>query len=248
MPVVETSREQLIGHLHELGISRGMDLVVHARLISFGKLEGGTAGVISALREVVGPEATIAMPAFTLHLREHDVFDPAQTPPRDVGVLADAFARLAGVVRGLCPMHSYAALGPKAEALATADATRSMGPGSSFAKVGELGFTMLLLGCSIHQGATQVHQVEAEIGVPYRDWLMLPRTLVDRRIDVHYYGRRASSGVTLDLASLEAALVAGGLTTRVALPYGVSHRISVAAFHEGASELLRANPYAFVKS
>ena len=248
---METSRQQLIEHLHALGISRGTDLVVHARLISFGKVEGGVEGVVDALREVVGPVGTIAMPSFTLHLREADVFDRAQTVPEDVGVLARHFRLLPETQRSKCPMHSYAAIGPKASAIAASDETQSMGKGSTFETLRKRGFAMLMLGCSIHQGATQVHQVEADVGVPYREWIQLPRSVRDgdgrvRRIEVHYYGRRKDSGVTLDLAPLERELLEQGATKRVALPYGHSHLLEVTAFHEVASAMLRKDPNAFV--
>ena len=251
MAVMETSRERLVEHLHTLGIARGTDLVVHARLLSFGRIEGGTEGVHHALRDVVGPDATIAMPAFTLHLREGDVFDAASSAPRDVGALATYFCGLPGRARSRCPIHSYAAIGPKAAAIAASDESRSMGPGSAFDTLKELGFSILLLGCTFHQGATQVHQVEAEVGIPYREWKTLPRTVRgpdggDRRIEVHYYARSASMGVQLDLGPLEHELVMRGYARRAPLPYGNSHFMTAAAFHEGATAMLMRDPYAFV--
>jgi aminoglycoside N3'-acetyltransferase len=251
MAVMDTSRQRLIEHLHELGIARGTNVVVHARLLSLGRFEGGAAGVYDALQEVVGHDATIAMPAFTLHLREHDVFDPANTAPEDVGALASYFCQLPERLRSRCPIHSYAAIGPKAAAIAASDEAQSMGPRSAFAAFKEHGFSILLLGCTFHQGATQVHQVEAEVGIPYREWMTLPRTVRDRSgearpIKVQYYGRRANAGVQLDLAPLENELVERGYARRVSVPYGMSHFMSVVAFHEGATAMLQRDPYAFV--
>ena len=52
--------------LENLGIANGMTLEVHSSLSSFGKLEGGAMTVIDTLKELVGGEGSIFMPALRL--------------------------------------------------------------------------------------------------------------------------------------------------------------------------------------
>ncbi len=58
--------ENLIGAFCEIGIESGTILEVHSSLSSFGYVEGGAETVISALKDVVGTEGSIFMPALRL--------------------------------------------------------------------------------------------------------------------------------------------------------------------------------------
>ena len=73
------------------------------------------------------------------------------------------------------------------------------------------GFSLLLLGCTFTEGATFVHHVEAEKGVPYREWIDLPRriqldTAPVADIAVRYYARVRHLEGTNDLSSIETAV------------------------------------------
>ena len=57
---------ELKNALENLGIANGMTLEVHSSLSSFGKLEGGAMTVIDTLKELVGGEGSIFMPALRL--------------------------------------------------------------------------------------------------------------------------------------------------------------------------------------
>lgn len=56
----------IVNALRKNGVQEGMCLEVHSSLKSFGYVEGGAETVISALKESVGSEGTIFMPALRL--------------------------------------------------------------------------------------------------------------------------------------------------------------------------------------
>ena len=107
------TKEGLRRALTELGISRGMILEVHCSLSSFGRLEGGAMTVIDTLKELVGSEGSIFMPALRLspeyELTEEDramgiTVKIRKLPPgaerTAMGLVADTFRRLPDTFAG----------------------------------------------------------------------------------------------------------------------------------------------------
>lgn len=200
----EDNLAALEAHLQALGIVRGMDIAVHSRLLSFGRIAGGAEAVYNALRSAVGRDGTLVFPTYSLPLRPDDVYDPVTTPSSGMGALPEYVRSRPDAQRTLCPMHGHVAVGPKAEALMAVDPLVSVGRGSSFDWMGEAGFYLLLLGCTAQEGATFFHHVEAVVGVPYREWIDVPRTVKfpdgeARGVFCRYYGRRADIPVKNDL-------------------------------------------------
>ena len=66
MAIPITTSDDLLTQLRSLGVVAGDRLVVHARLISFGQIEGGAATVFAALMEAIGPQGTLVVPTYTL--------------------------------------------------------------------------------------------------------------------------------------------------------------------------------------
>jgi len=93
------------------GVERDGVLLVHTSFRATRPVEGGPGGLIDALRDALGPEGTLVMPCWP---GDDDVpFDPANTPAAaDLGVVAETFRRLPGVVRSDHPF-SFAAIGPR---------------------------------------------------------------------------------------------------------------------------------------
>lgn len=101
---------QIITGLKELGISEGMELEVHSSLSSFGVVEGGAMTVIDALKEAVGKNGSIFMPALQLSqdlplseqdkqlgiLRKIKILEPDNSQSA-MGVVADMFRNLPDV-------------------------------------------------------------------------------------------------------------------------------------------------------
>jgi len=159
------AREEVVRQLLTLGVRPGGVLLVHTAFSRLRPVEDGPLGLIGALRTALGPDGTLVMPAMAdddLH-----AFDPATSPCHGMGIVADTFWRLAGVVRTDSP-HAFAATGPHAPAI-----TRNQpvdiphGPDSPVGRVHELDGQVLLLGVG-HDANTTLHLAENLAGVRYR--------------------------------------------------------------------------------
>lgn len=242
-----TSGPELAKHLADLGVERGMMMVVHASLVSFGRIDGGCETVFAALRHAVGGEGTIFVPTYTLRLTPDDVYDAATTPSQNVGLLSEHVRAQPGVRRSASPCHSHAGVGPLATLLDATPPTVSTGCGSDFERFRDRGAYLLLLGCDFHRGGTYMHHVEAVQGVPYRAWLSLPRQV--RRGDgsvetvlVDYYGRVDRSRL-LSLHHLAGALAEAGAIRSAPCRFGWSYFGKLNDIHQAAAGWLRRDPY-----
>jgi aminoglycoside N3'-acetyltransferase len=151
--------------LRALGVERGGVLVVHTSFSKVAPVEGGPRGLIEALRDALGPHGTLVLPSMTDD--DEDPFDPKKTPCFGMGVVADTFWRMEGVLRCDSP-HSFAAIGPKALAItAPQPVDVPHGVDSPVGRVHELDGQVLLVGVG-HDADTTVHLAENMAGVRYR--------------------------------------------------------------------------------
>ncbi len=154
----------LTQQLLALGVQPGGVLVVHTAFSAVAPVEGGPAGLIAALRDALGPEGTLVMPSMSDD-DEHP-FEVTRTPCRDMGVVADTFWRMPGVLRSDNP-HAFAAIGPRAAEITKPHALDvPHGPDSPPGRVLDLGGQVLLLGVG-HDANTTVHVAENLAGVRY---------------------------------------------------------------------------------
>jgi aminoglycoside 3-N-acetyltransferase len=159
------SRAELVRQLQALGVKAGGVLLVHTAFSKVRPVEDGPEGLIAALQAAVGPEGTLAMPS----MGEDDdhPFDRDRTSCLGLGVVAETFRRLPGVLRSDNP-HAFAARGP-----AAAEITRPHppdvphGPGTPVARIHDLDGQVLLLGVG-HDSDTTIHLAEYLAGVRYR--------------------------------------------------------------------------------
>lgn len=151
--------------LGALGVRARGVLLVHTAFSRLGPLAGGPEALIAALQAALGEAGTLVMPS--LSDDDERPFDPAATPCRALGVVADTFWRLPGVLRSDSP-HAFAACGPAArEILAPHPPDFPHGPNSPVGRVHALGGQVLLLGVG-HDANTTIHLGEALAGVRYR--------------------------------------------------------------------------------
>ncbi len=165
-----TSQHQLIHQLHELGVQSGGVLLVHTAFSKVRPVEGGPAGLITALQASLGAQGTLVMPSMSGD--DEHVFDPQRTPTENMGIGAETFWRLPQVLRSDSP-HAFAASGRLA-ALITAPHPPDVPHGldSPVGRVHELGGQVLLLGVC-HDANTTIHLAENLAGVRYRIWKYL---------------------------------------------------------------------------
>ena len=152
----------LLAELQALGIRPGAVLLVHTAL---SKVDRSPLDLIEALLAAVGAEGTLVMPSMA---DDDDVpFDRTSTPCRAVGLVADTFWRMPGVLRSDSP-HAFAAKGPLAARItAPHPVDIPHGVDSPPGRVYQLDGSVLLLGVG-HDCNTTVHVAEAIAGVRYR--------------------------------------------------------------------------------
>jgi aminoglycoside 3-N-acetyltransferase len=150
--------------IEALGVRRGGALLVHTSFRAVRPVEGGPLGLIEALRRAIGPVGTLVMPTMT---DGTTVFDPRVTPTADMGITAELFWRLPGVVRSTHPGGSFAAEGPLAGRIcAPAPLSPPHGLDSPAGRVYQLDGQVLLLGVG-HSENTTLHVAESVAQVPY---------------------------------------------------------------------------------
>jgi aminoglycoside N3'-acetyltransferase len=160
------SRATLVAQLRALGVAEGGVLLVHTSFRAVRPVEGGPEGLIAALLDALGPGGTLAIPSWT---GDDDApFDRARTPAApDLGVVADTFWRMPGVVRGTHPF-AFAAAGPQALRIVGGPMTLPpAGLRTPVGRVHELDGQVLLLGVG-HDADTTLHLAELLGGAPYR--------------------------------------------------------------------------------
>ncbi|MEW2402840.1 AAC(3) family N-acetyltransferase [Streptomyces sp. NPDC046862] len=155
----------MVRSLGELGVRPGGALMVHASLHDTGLRD---TEVRNALLDVLGPDGTLVVPAFTpensdtstahrrltagLTDREASEFralmppfEPDVTPCPSMGVLAECVRTTPGAVRSTHPQTSFAAVGRRAEELlAGHDPHCHLGEGSPLARLYEADAQVLL--------------------------------------------------------------------------------------------------------
>ncbi|MFK4804649.1 aminoglycoside N(3)-acetyltransferase [Microbacterium sp. ZW CA_36] len=166
--------------LRSLGLSEGDTLLLHGSQRSLGFVVGGTQTVVQAILDVLGPTGTCVVPTQTsdntepsawLHppvprewwpvIRESTPgFDPARTPSRWMGVIAEAVRTWPGAVRSNHPQCSFAALGYRAnEIVAEHRLDDALGESSPLGAIYRLGGKVMLLGCG-YDSNTSLHLAE----------------------------------------------------------------------------------------
>jgi aminoglycoside N3'-acetyltransferase len=160
------TRDEIIAQLRALGIESGAVLLIHASFRAVRPIEGGPVGLIEALLAAIGPEGTLVMPSWTGD--DETPFDPATTPASvDLGVVADTFWRMPGVVRSE-HLFAFAAKGPQAHRITAGPLPLPPhSPQSPVCRVYELDGQVLLLGVG-QDANTTLHLAELMANVPYR--------------------------------------------------------------------------------
>ena len=180
--------ESLRAEFKELGIEKGMVLLVHSSLSAIGWVCGGAVAVIIALQEVLGETGTLVMPTHSTDLSDPSqwenppvpeswwqtiretmpAYDPDLTPTRSMGKIAETFRKGNGVLRSAHPLHSFCATGPQASYIIDNHALAyGMGESSPLARIYDLHGFVLLLGVG-HSSNTSIHLAEYRADFPTR--------------------------------------------------------------------------------
>jgi len=235
VPVLE-----LTAQIRALGVTAGRVLLVHMAFSRIGPVENGPLGTIEALRAALGPAGTLVMPSMSDD--DDHPFDARTTPCLGMGVVADTFWRIPGVLRSDSP-HAFAAIGPEADRI-TSDHPLDVPHGldSPVGRVYELDGQILLLGIG-HDSNTTIHLAEALAGVRYRRRKVL--TIVEggqpTRFDYDEIDHCCDNFNLVDRW-----LDAGGRQRRGAVGYGEGRLTDARDVVATVTDRLRANETAFL--
>lgn len=171
---------------HELGMSKGQNVIVHTSMKKFGFVCGGPQVIIEALMDVVGEEGTIMMPTQSwknldpsagVHweepkewwpvIREHwPAYHKDITPTNTMGAVAEMFRKWPGALRSDHPARSFAAWGKHAKWLTEDhDLENIFGIGSPLHRLYELDGYILLLGVGYDKN-TSLHLADSVAEYP----------------------------------------------------------------------------------
>lgn len=168
------SRDQLKAALDRVGVSPGQTLLVHSSLFHLGRMAGVSSadlppGILGALRDAVGEEGTIAVPAFSFAFCRGTKFSRGDTPSEQMGAFSEFVRRQPDACRSPHPMQSISAIGPNAKRICSNDTTSSFSDSGAFDQLLRLDAQVLLLGATM-QAVSLIHYVEERENVPYRYW------------------------------------------------------------------------------
>lgn len=159
------SKNQLIRQILDLGVQPGGILVVHTSFSKVKPIENGPVGLIEALKTALTPAGTLVMPSMSWE--DDAVFDVKTTSCPEMGIAANTFWRLPGVLRS-DNAHAFAASGPQAAQIIPAPPfDLPHGLDSPIGRVYALDGQVLLLGVD-HDSNTTIHLAEVLAGVRYR--------------------------------------------------------------------------------
>ena len=158
---------ELSAQLEDIGITPGMDILVHSSLKRLGPVEGGADGIIDTLLAAIAPDGTLMMSTVSGNVTPDQTFFHVTQTPSTVGALTNVFRQRPGAIRSLHPVHSLAAIGPRAKFF-TEGHLEARTPWSVESPYGRLmrndGF-ILFLGTDFNAN-TCIHAIEIEARVP----------------------------------------------------------------------------------
>src|ERR1700722_660403 len=151
---------ELRQRLIDLGVTPGRTIYVHSSWNEFFNVPLRASEVIDLLRDLIGPNGTLAMPAFPIDPDPNKVFLVDKAPVY-TGLLCEVFRRTADVRRSIHLSSSVCAIGPNAEFLIRDHHRTAMawGRDSPFCRLVEVDARILGLGAGFNF-LTPLHTVE----------------------------------------------------------------------------------------
>jgi aminoglycoside 3-N-acetyltransferase len=249
MPLPEITPSQVEGALSRLGIGPGDGLLVHAALQRLGRPVGGPEMYLAAVQAVIGPEGTLAVPAFNFGFARDEDFDPLATPSVGMGVFAELVRQHPDARRTPHPMQSLAVLGARAEELASLDTPSAFDDGSAFDRMLAHDFKLLLLGADV-EAVSILHYSEQRANVPYRYRKEFSgRILRDGEWETRTYRmfvRDEKIDPKLVAKPIQVELERRGQWRAVKVNFGEISSCTLREYVAAADALLAADPWIFV--
>lgn len=245
----EIDQEQVQTSLRALGITSGDGLLVHSAVQFLGKPVGGIGMYLDALMEVIGPQGTLAVPAFNFGFAQGEAYDPKSTPSAGMGAFSEFVRQNPLSLRTTHPMQSLAIIGQHAADLAHRDTPSAFDPGSAFERMLHLDFKLLLLGAD-ERAVSILHYSEQRFQVPYRYWKEFTGKV--RRAgqweDATYrmYVRDLELNPQLTLAPVRQEMEKQGTWKSTKVNYGLISACWLKDFVSTVDQFLSSDPWALV--
>ncbi|GKX31676.1 hypothetical protein SH1V18_41560 [Vallitalea longa] len=203
---VPNTRESLKKQFLEMGLHKGMTVIVHSSMSKIGWITGGPVAVTQALMDVITQEGTIVMPAHTSDYSDPTGWEnppvpkewipiikenmPAYnkniTPTSYMGHIAETFRTFPGVLRSDHPQYSFTAWGKHAEEITAGHLLNyGLGENSPLKKIYDLNGMVLLIGVD-YDNNTSFHLAEYMIDSIKEEKLGSPILVDDERKWVEY--------------------------------------------------------------
>jgi len=225
-------------------------IVLHSSLMHLKVDQEVKWKLLYALKVLVARGLTIAIPSFTFSFTKTGLFDPVNDSS-EVGILADWFRELYGVVRTLHPIYSFCVAGPLVHEILKLSTDNCFSENSIFGLFHQKKTRIILLGCD-DKYVTQFHYYEQRECVPYRyEKKFIGKILTKGRLEpisTTMYVRDLDINPINDFSEIAQQLEQKNRINRVKLYSGeiLSFRESEAA--EIAKQLLSRDEWSFVKN
>jgi aminopeptidase-like protein/aminoglycoside N3'-acetyltransferase len=172
------SKTEFVQGLAAAGVRAGDVLFVEMSLPRIGQVKDTSSmgetcrETLAALLEVIGPEGTLFVPAFTFSFEMRKEFDPVKSPVltgdwRDSSEFAEIALRHSDAVRSEDPLYSVVGIGPIANQLLINLPNTSFGRDSVFERLLKLNARLCLIGVDL-QHSILFDFLEESAGVPWR--------------------------------------------------------------------------------
>ncbi len=247
--MIEVTRPDVVEILKTLGVQPGDGLLVHSALQFLGKPQGGVGIYLDAIQDVLGPEGTLAAPAFNFSFAKGEDYDPETAPAVGMGTFSEFVRQLPDARRTPHPMQSLAVIGKYAEELAGLDTPGAFDDGSAFDRILQLDFKLLLLGADI-QAVAMIHYSEQRCEVPYRfrkDFSgKIKREGAWQEVTYQLLARDLEIDAQMEIYPIKDRMESRGLWRQEKLGYGAVALFSLADFVEISGEFFAEDPWVFV--
>jgi len=266
--MLEVTLSALIDTLRGLGVEAGDGLLVHSAVQFLGRPRGGMEMYYHGLRSVLNGhdstssqvnkndsmsitpiEGTIVVPTFNFDFCSGKRYDPKSTPAVGMGAFSEYIRGLPATRRTKHPMQSIAVVGKDAEDLANRDTLSAFDPGSTFERMLELDYKLLLLGADI-QAVSMLHYSEERAAVPYRYWKDFSgevRTSDGWRTQTYrMYVRDLEIDPQIELFPVQKLLEAAGQWRSLPINYGQVSLCRLTDFVSAVDYFLAKDPWSLV--
>lgn len=244
--------------LANVGIKPGDVVLIHSDMRALGKPDSITHSreilpfYLQILQNAVGPEGTLAVPAYFYEYARYAIPFDVETSPvsLSLGAFSRYLAALPHRVRSCNPLQSIAAIGKRAQELAGGNSLSGYGITSPWHRLRMIGGKILFIGVTI-QPMTYVHYIEQQYGVPHM-YCKVFQTPIYRAGNL-LSGQPISAvryldyDITYDLNNFEAKLIQQNQLKIASVGHGSIRCGSTQEIFDTGISCLDNDPYFFLK-